>query len=934
MRTRKRSWMTLTVLLLVMVGSAPVAMAQTPNPYEPRFHGQCTWWAAEMRPDLRFNTGNASSWASVSADHGYTVDDTPEVGAIAVWGPSVDGAYPAGHVAYVTSVTDATHFHVSEYNWGGGALAYGERDVTWVTGIQFIHTAGYNQPGAVTPTPPPVPAPSVNYVYSFSPATASSGEQVQVTAGAADVAGYRTVNGIEVEANGNRIETVSGNGGSVTWDTGGLPPGTYTVRFRALLSQWTGDVNAYESTYALQPAVTGTATPPAPSPTPPAPSPTPPARTTAISSGAGRCSATAIDDYLRSKSSPFAGQGQEFVSAGQQYNVDPRFVVAISNAESTFGTNGSCATQRHNAWGYGGGWPNCWNFDSWSAGIWQVTRDIGNNYFGRYHQTTIPLFVKSPAGTCTSHCWCASACTHWVQNVGQAYADLGGDPQTTGLSLAACSGGPGVTITPTPTPGPTVVVTVSPTPGATPSRPVLSGPANGATLAQNADVTLSWNAAPSATQYKVELWGGAYSLMTPCDWQSTTACHIGQMWPGTVSWHVVARNASGQESGWSDTWTFTIQESIATPTPTPVPPTATPIPPTLTSPPASAGRPLLSSPANGSSMLPSADVTLSWNAAPNATQYKVELWGGSYSLMTPCDWQSGTSCHIGRMWPGTMSWHVRARNAGGQESDWSDTWTFTIQESVATPTPVPPTSTPVPPTPTLPPASAGRPMLSSPANGSSLPQSTDVTLAWNPSPNAAQYKVELWGGPYSLMAPCNWQSGTSCHVGQMWPGAMSWHVIARNASGQESDWSDTWAFTIQEPPATPTPVPPTPTPTAIPPGPGNAQLIEGLAISPNNPRVGQSVNARFRVRNNGGQTFYARYFGAKGRDANDRDYSFFWFENFALAPGQEFTYDTNRTFDHAGNFWFTPNYSPDGSDWTDAKWPNGTTNYVTINVSQ
>jgi hypothetical protein len=46
--------------------------------------------------------------------------------------------------------------------------------------------------------------------------------------------------------------------------------------------------------------------------------------------------------------------------------------------------------------------------------------------------------------------------------------------------------------------------------------------------------------------------------------------------------------------------------------------------------------------------------------------------------MTSCDWQSGTKCHIGQMWPGTMSWHVKARDNNGRESDWSDTWTFTI----------------------------------------------------------------------------------------------------------------------------------------------------------------------------------------------------------------------------------------------------------------
>jgi len=140
------------------------------------------------------------------------------------------------------------------------------------------------------------------------------------------------------------------------------------------------------------------------------------------------------------------------------------------------------------------------------------------------------------------------------------------------------------------------------------------------------------------------------------------------------------------------------------------------------------------------------------------------------------------------MWAGTMSWHVKARNSSGQESNWSDTWSFTIQETGST-------DTPIPPSPSL-----NAPSLSSPGNGSSHPQSTDITLQWNGVSGATQYKVELWGGPYSLMTPCDWQSGTSCHIGTMWPGVMQWHVKARNGSGQESDWSDTWTFTIQEAP--------------------------------------------------------------------------------------------------------------------------------------
>ncbi len=91
----------------------------------------------------------------------------------------------------------------------------------------------------------------------------------------------------------------------------------------------------------------------------------------------------------------------------------------------------------------------------------------------------------------------------------------------------------------------------------------------------------------------------------------------------------------------------------------------------------------------------------------------------------------------------------------------------------------------------------GKPSLSNPGNGATLPQTTDVTLSWNPSPSATQYKVELWGGPYnSVMTPCDGRGDTFCHIGQMQPGTMSWHVKVHNSNGQESDWSDTWSFTI------------------------------------------------------------------------------------------------------------------------------------------
>jgi surface antigen len=60
--------------------------ADPPNPYAARFRGECTWYAAERRPDLRFNTGHAYEWADAARARGYVVDTNPEVGAIAVWG--------------------------------------------------------------------------------------------------------------------------------------------------------------------------------------------------------------------------------------------------------------------------------------------------------------------------------------------------------------------------------------------------------------------------------------------------------------------------------------------------------------------------------------------------------------------------------------------------------------------------------------------------------------------------------------------------------------------------------------------------------------------------------------------------------------------------------------------------------------------------------
>lgn len=399
----------------------------------------------------------------------------------------------------------------------------------------------------------------------------------------------------------------------------------------------------------------------------------------------------------------------------------------------------------------------------------------------------------------------------------------------------------------------------------------------------------------------------------------------------------------------------TVNSPLPAKTVTPQPPVPPPPPP----PPARLDKPTLSSPANGARLPHNTDVTLTWNAVANATQYKVELWGGPYSTMTPCDWQSDTTCHIGTMWPGTMQWHVKARNASKQESDWSDTWSFTIE---GTPTPTW-TRTPTPaytPTPTYTPAPvpSARDLqvigtLTLSTTSPQVDQSVTAVLKFrNVSNRVVTIERLVVGarGPGARTAP-----------NDGW-GAREVDFPARTnlvlRPGEEYEYRDSRSFDqpgdyFAEPayldPALgkwegippyprvwfnvmPRPITTVAPPPPPPPSPGRLVLVEGLSISNTNPQVNQSVNARFRVRNDGGQPITARYLGVKGRHSSGAPYDFHWIENLTLQPGQEYTYDVNRSFDRTGSYSLTPNWF-DGANWRDLTFANGSTSYVTINVA-
>lgn len=102
--------------------------------------GQCTYWAAQERPDIGSNViGNASSWLYSARASGLPTGTMPRVGAIVVYQPGADGAAWTGHVAYVTSVAgDGAHFTVSEMNFPyWGRVTYRSSRTGW--GVGFIY---------------------------------------------------------------------------------------------------------------------------------------------------------------------------------------------------------------------------------------------------------------------------------------------------------------------------------------------------------------------------------------------------------------------------------------------------------------------------------------------------------------------------------------------------------------------------------------------------------------------------------------------------------------------------------------------------------------------------------------------------------------------------------------------------------------------------
>jgi hypothetical protein len=141
--------------------------------------------------------------------------------------------------------------------------------------------------------------------------------------------------------------------------------------------------------------------------------------------------ASQLDAFLAQQGSPMTGTGAAFIAEGQTHGVDPRFLVAIAGAETSFGKllyseNGDQCDYNAFNWFYGPTWPTS-DFTSWNEAIARVAEGLAGPL---YHGAGL-YSVDAIAPT-----YCPDGTEQWVTNVKAFLTELGGNPDDTRVTAA------------------------------------------------------------------------------------------------------------------------------------------------------------------------------------------------------------------------------------------------------------------------------------------------------------------------------------------------------------------------------------------------------------------------------------------------------------------------------------------------------------------
>ncbi len=109
------------------------------------YWGDCTWYAFERRKQLGKPVGNgwgnASNWAAQARSAGYSVNNSPSVGAIIQAHAWTNNAWGMGHVGVVERINPDGSILISEMNFGTGVGVKGHRTLSasQAANHNFIH---------------------------------------------------------------------------------------------------------------------------------------------------------------------------------------------------------------------------------------------------------------------------------------------------------------------------------------------------------------------------------------------------------------------------------------------------------------------------------------------------------------------------------------------------------------------------------------------------------------------------------------------------------------------------------------------------------------------------------------------------------------------------------------------------------------------------
>ena len=145
-----------------------------------------------------------------------------------------------------------------------------------------------------------------------------------------------------------------------------------------------------------------------------------------------------VQAYLDGKSSPLESVSEILLTQGVLHRVDPRLIIAIAGAETTFGTR-LCG--EFNAWNWfwcRASQPQCSfddrcvesPFESWEQGVEIVTKFMRKSYLSKGYTTIVSMSRK----------YCGDDCEDWTSNVTRFYSDeLSGDVTDFGYSVTGTS---------------------------------------------------------------------------------------------------------------------------------------------------------------------------------------------------------------------------------------------------------------------------------------------------------------------------------------------------------------------------------------------------------------------------------------------------------------------------------------------------------------